>query len=198
MKIIEKIHLKFFIKSGFPYARYLKEKGALRRQGTDCFIAKNAGLPDGYLTSIGDNVWITDGCQLLCHDASVIMLNIRDASHLDRVAPITIGDHVFLGNRTTVLPGITIGSHAIVGAGSVVTRDIPNGEVWAGNPARHICSTESYRQKLHAATQKLPWYPLLAKSGRHVFDPHLETKLRKARMAHFFSSAPNTPRNDES
>ncbi|VVS91328.1 acyltransferase [Desulfoluna spongiiphila] len=193
MNLIEKIRLKFFIPSGFPYARYLKDKGFLRRQGTGCFIAKNAGMPDGYLTAIGDNVWITDGCQLLCHDASVIMLNIRDASHLDRVAPITIGDHVFLGNRTTILPGITLGSHVIVGAGSVVTRDIPDGEVWAGNPARHICTTQSYRDRLDEATGDLPWYPLLEGAGRHVFDPHLETKLRKARIAHFFSEEETSP-----
>ena len=193
MNLIEKIRLKFFIPSGFPYARYLKGKGFLRHQGAGCFIAKNAGLPDGYLTAIGDNVWITDGCQLLCHDASVIMLNIRDASHLDRVAPITIGNHVFLGNRTTILPGITVGSHVIVGAGSVVTRDIPEGEVWAGNPARHICTTQSYRDRLDGATRTLPWYPLLASTGRHIFDPHLETKLRKARIAHFFSEEETNP-----
>lgn len=186
MKIIEKIRLKFFIKSGFPYARYLKKRGTLRRQGEGCFIAKNAGLPDGYLTAIGKNVWITDGCRLLCHDASVIMLNIRDASHLDRVAPISLGDHVFLGNRTTILPGVTVGSHVIVGAGSVVTRDIPDGEVWAGNPARRICTTQSYRERLRAATRDLPWAPLLSETGGHVFDPGLEQRLRQARLAHFF------------
>ncbi|WP_300673935.1 acyltransferase [Desulfoluna sp.] len=191
MNITERIYVRFFIKSGFPYARHLKKKGALRHQGVGCFIAKNCGLPDGYLTSIGDNVWLTDGCQLLCHDASVIMLNIRNASHLDRVAPITLGDHVFLGNRTTLLPGITVGSHVIIGAGSVVTHDIPDGEVWAGNPARHICTTQSYRDKLDTATRALPWYPLLAKTGRHVFDPHLEIKLRKMRIAHFFPDEKN-------
>lgn len=185
--LIDKIRLRFFIPSGFPYARYLKEKGTLRRQGSGCFIAKNAGLPDGYLTAIGDNVWITDGCQLLCHDASVIMLNARDASHLDRVAPITIGDHVFLGNRTTVLPGITVGSDVIVGAGSVITRDIPDGEVWAGNPARRICTTQSYRDRIHAATESLPWSSLLAGEGPHIYDPHREAALRKARVAHFFT-----------
>jgi len=193
MNFIEKIQLKFFTPSGFPYARHLKKRGTLRSQGEGCFIAKNAGLPDGYLTIIGDNVWITDGCQLLCHDASVIMLNRRDASHLDRVAPITIGDHVFLGNRTTILPGITVGSLVIVGAGSVVTRDIPDGEVWAGNPARRICATQSYRNKLHTATQALPWYPILAETGGHVFDPHLETTLRKARVHHFFPGEETTP-----
>ena len=191
MGIIKRIHLKFFIPSGFPYARYLKKNQTLRQQGEGCFIAKNAGLPDGYLTAIGHNVWITDGCQLLCHDASVIMLNLRDATHLDRVAPITLGDHVFLGNRTTILPGITVGSNAIVGAGSVVTRDIPEGEVWAGNPARRICTTESYRERVASDTQGLPWAPLLARGACHVFDPLLEAKLRSARTAHFFPHSPD-------
>ena len=187
MNIKEKIYLKFFIQSGFPYARYLKEKGLLRRQGDGCFISKAAGLPDGYLTSIGDNVWITDGCHLLCHDASVIMLNIRDATHLDRVAPITLGDHVFLGNGTIILPGITLGSHVIIGAGSVVTQNVPDGEVWAGNPARHICTTQNYRQRVTQASQTLPWASLLTRPEGHVFDPNLEIKLREARVSHFFS-----------
>lgn len=186
MNIREKIYLKFFIQSGFPYAQYLKEKGVLRHQGKTCFISKNAGLPDGYLTSIGDNVWITDGCHLLCHDASVIMLNIRDATHLDRVAPITLRDHVFLGNGTIILPGITVGSHVIIGAGSVVTRNIPDGEVWAGNPAHHICTTESYKKRLEISSHDFPWTSLLTKPQGHVFDPELEIKLREARIAHFF------------
>ena len=51
-------------------------------------------------------------------------------------APVTIGRHCFLGARVTVLKGVEIGDDAVVGAGSVVTRDVPAGEVWSGNPAR--------------------------------------------------------------
>jgi maltose O-acetyltransferase len=56
----------------------------------------------------------------------------------ERVAPITVGDNVWIGGSAVVLPGVTIGADSIVGAGSVVTKDVPSGVVVAGNPARVI------------------------------------------------------------
>ena len=50
-------------------------------------------------------------------------------------APVTIGKRVFVGGHCIILKGVTIGDGAVVGAGSVVTKDIPAGEIWAGNPA---------------------------------------------------------------
>jgi acetyltransferase-like isoleucine patch superfamily enzyme len=50
--------------------------------------------------------------------------------------PVVIGDHVWIGSKAVILPGVRIGSHAVVGAGSIVTKDIPPRCVAAGNPAR--------------------------------------------------------------
>lgn len=58
-------------------------------------------------------------------------------------APVSIGKHCFIGARSTLLKGISIGNGAVIGAGAVVTRDVPCGEMWAGNPAYKI-STEQY------------------------------------------------------
>ena len=55
-----------------------------------------------------------------------------------RTAPISIGQGAWVGGRVLILKGVVIGSEAIVGAGSVVTRSVPPGEVWAGNPARPL------------------------------------------------------------
>ena len=52
--------------------------------------------------------------------------------------PVKIGDNVWIGGDATILPGVTIGDNAVIGAGSVVTRDVPPGCVYAGNPARLI------------------------------------------------------------
>lgn len=53
-------------------------------------------------------------------------------------APVVIMDHAFIGAHCIILKGVTIGKNAIVGAGSVVTKSIPDNEIWAGNPAKFI------------------------------------------------------------
>lgn len=55
-----------------------------------------------------------------------------------RKKPVRIGDDVFIGAECLILKGVTIGNKAIIGAGSVVTCDIPEGEIWAGHPARFV------------------------------------------------------------
>ena len=58
-----------------------------------------------------------------------------------------MGDNVFIGAGTIVLPSVTIGDHVIIGAGSVVASDIPSDSVAAGVPAKVICSLEEYYQR---------------------------------------------------
>jgi len=62
--------------------------------------------------------------------------DLRDRSRQPASQPVTIGDHVWIGTRALILPGIAIGDGAVIGAGSVVTRDVPPNGVVAGNPAR--------------------------------------------------------------
>ena len=194
MSMLEKVYLRLFVSSGFAYAAYLKKKAVLHAQGDNCFISKAANIPDPYLLKLGNNVWITSGCQLLCHDASVIMINIMRRGHRDRVGPIVIGDNAFLGNNVIVLPGTTIGSSTIIGAGSVVTRDIPDNAVFAGNPARHICDFEDYVNRIEKDTQTYPWLEMLKQQDRHVYDPQLEQQLRAERVKHFFNDVSGTGR----
>ena len=81
---------------------------------------------------IGDRVSITAGCFVLSHSAVERRLNPDRAARTRTV----IEDDVFIGVNSVVMPGVTIGASAIVGAGAVVTRNVPAGAVVAGNPAR--------------------------------------------------------------
>jgi maltose O-acetyltransferase len=92
-----------------------------------------------WLVEIGDDVTFAPDVHVIVHDASAK----RCVGHT-RLAPVRVGSRVFVGARTTILPGVAIGDDVLIGAGSVVSRDIPPGTVAAGNPARALGSLESY------------------------------------------------------
>lgn len=96
-----------------------------------------------FLISIGDNCTICPNVRLIAHDASS-----KKFLGYTKLGTINIKDNCFLGDSTIVLLGVTIGPNAIIGAGSVVTRDIPPNTVAAGNPARVLCSLEDYLSKI--------------------------------------------------
>lgn len=99
-----------------------------------------------WLITIGDNVHIVSGCNFINHDGGVLILRDRHPS-LELTRPITIGSNVYIGINCTILPGVNIGDNVIVGAGSVVTKDIPSNSVAAGIPARIIKPLDDYLAK---------------------------------------------------
>lgn len=101
-----------------------------------------------WLITIGNDVTLAPNVHILAHDASMW----HDTGYT-RIAPVSIGNNVFIGAGSIVLPGITIGNNVVIGAGSVVTRSVPDDCVVAGNPARRICSYDEYISK-HKAYQK--------------------------------------------
>ncbi len=90
---------------------------------------------------IGENCVLT-GCTLLAHDAST-----RRYTGETYFAPIRIGNNCFIGMHAIILPGVTIGDNSIVGAGSVVTHDVPSNSVVAGNPAKVIKTVDEIVEK---------------------------------------------------
>lgn len=93
---------------------------------------------------IGDNFISAPGSIILAHDAS-LLIQYREY----RVQKTIIGNDVFLGANAVILPGVNIGDGAIVGAGSVVTKDVEKNTVVAGNPAKQISTVEAYREKCY-------------------------------------------------
>ena len=68
-------------------------------------------------------------------------------SSFDVFGKVVIGDYVYIGSNALIMPGVTIGSHVLIAAGSVVTKSAPDNVVVGGNPARIICSIEEYYEK---------------------------------------------------
>ena len=86
-----------------------------------------------YNVYIGNNVTITAGTKILTH-----YLDPSLKGRIFRMGEVHIEDEVFIGINVVICNSVTIGKGAIVGAGSIVTKDIPPYQVWAGNPARYI------------------------------------------------------------
>jgi maltose O-acetyltransferase len=92
-----------------------------------------------FLISIGDNTTIAPGVRLVAHDASM-----KNALGYTRFGKIDIKENCFLGYSATILCNVTVGPNSIVGAGSIVTKDVPPFSVVAGSPAKFVCSLEDY------------------------------------------------------
>jgi len=113
--------------------------------GKNVTIAKNAVIDSGYpyLIRIGNNCSIAEHVRLIAHDAATFKFTAGYA----RIGKIEIRDNCFIGDRTTILPGVTIGPNVLVAAGSVVTRDIPPNSCVAGVPARVYGRFEDYIER---------------------------------------------------
>jgi len=106
-----------------------------------------------WLITIGDNVTMAPNVHILAHDASTCY-EIGYA----KIGRVNIGNNVFIGASTIVLPNVTIGDNVIIGAGAVVTKDLPSNGVYAGNPAKKIMCYSEYIEKQANSLRNSPVY----------------------------------------
>jgi acetyltransferase-like isoleucine patch superfamily enzyme len=106
-----------------------------------------------WLITIGDNVHITADCVFVTHDGGTLILR-KEVPDLEWTAPIRIGSDVYIGIRSIILPGVTIGNRCIIGAGSIVSRSIPDNSVAVGVPARVIKTVDEYLEQMKKKSLK--------------------------------------------
>lgn len=143
--------------------RYMRLVTAIMRgagieiKGQPLWIAPSVYLDNkeqGAIT-LGHRCVLSENVMLLTHDYSLDRYSEQmgiapPEMQYGAKSSIRIGDYAFIGIRAIVMPGITIGTGAIVGAGSVVTKSVPDGVVVAGNPAREISTTAEAWEKNHS------------------------------------------------
>ncbi len=96
-----------------------------------------------YLIEIGDNVTITRGVCFINHDGGVAVFR-KQYSGLNVFGKIIVGNNVFIGVNSIIMPGVTIGNNVVIGAGSIVNKDVANNSVVAGVPAKFIKELSQY------------------------------------------------------
>jgi len=104
--------------------------------GKNCFINYNCTMLDNARITMGDNCLLAPNVSIYTA-GHTLYPDLRNMGYEYGIA-VTIGDNVWIGGNTVICPGVHIGSNCVIGAGSVVTKDIPDWSLAAGNPCRVI------------------------------------------------------------
>lgn len=100
-----------------------------------------------YLISLGEHVTITSGVKFVNHDGGVWVLRDKYPK-IDYLDKITIGNNVFIGLNSIIMPGAVVGDNTVIGAGSIVTGVVESNSVYAGVPARKLRTLEEYESTI--------------------------------------------------
>jgi maltose O-acetyltransferase len=158
---------------GYPSRRWLISHGL--RVGEGVYIDDFAAFDHGFLwlITIGDEAVLSAGVRIVAHDGST-----KHWTGYIGVGRVDIGRRVYIGAHSVVLPGVTIGDNAIIGAGSVVRRDVPEGAIVAGNPAVEIGTLEDFTVKHLKRIAERPCYPREGFSAYAYVSPENMSRMR--------------------
>ena len=133
------------------------------------YLGKNVELftthfsTEPYLISIHDNVVVAAGVKFITHDYSIANLarySHKEFGYYDKVGSIELFDNCFIGAYSILMPNTSVGKNSVIAAGSIVTKHVPDDEVWGGEPARFIMTTGQYVEKVANSSSLYPWMPL--------------------------------------
>lgn len=130
--------------------RYLLSNGVRVGRGSELFNQLENYGSEPWLIEIGENVTITRGVYFICHDASsrLFRKSLENSSKYgNRFGKIQIFDNCFIGINSIIMPDVKIGPNSIVGAGSLVLKDVQPNTVVAGVPAKKIATLDEYQEK---------------------------------------------------
>ena len=138
--------------------KYLIKQGARIGKGTRLNCSTKAFGSEPYLITCGENCLFATDVHLITHDGGVKVLNALGefGQRMDKIAPIVIGNNVYIGAGAYILPGVTIGDNVIIGAGAIVTKHVESGSVMIGVPARKYCTIDDYYERCKDDVEPTP------------------------------------------
>ena len=127
--------------------KFAQSEGA--QIGTDVRIMSGVSLgSEPYLIELRDHITISNNVEFITHDGGTwAFRDLPEYKDVIKYGRIRVGSHTFIGANAIIMPGVAIGERCVIGAGSVVTKDIPDGCVACGVPARVIKTTMEYAEQ---------------------------------------------------
>jgi acetyltransferase-like isoleucine patch superfamily enzyme len=141
------------------------------RIGKSCRIYATEFSTEPYLIEIGDNVAIAGGVKFMTHNGLASMIRHKHPG-IQVFGRIRIGSRSFIGHDAILLPGTEIGQDCIIGAGAVVSGNIPDDSLVIGNPAKIIGKSADVLAKLETSPNRLDLYDVSAKERRKRLEEH--------------------------
>ncbi len=184
--IYQKLRFKWLLRTSKGYEQWLREQGVIIGKNLRLFNHKSISFDttSPSLIEIGDNVAITADVTILTHDYATAVFVEKYHDYLPGRSKVILGNNIYVGQRTMILRGVTIGDNCIIGACSLVTKDIPANSVAAGIPARVICTIDEYyaKRKAKATNEALAY-------AKHIIETKGEARVEDFReeFAQFWS-----------
>ena len=132
-----------FIKTPYSYAKHVGVK-----MGKGCYISTRNFPTEASFIELGDNVRIAKGTSFYTHGGIWSLRKIYNDKKLDYFGKIKVGDNTYIGEDCKIMPGVTIGRECIIGAGTVLSKSVPDGCMVAGNPCKFIGYTDDYYKRI--------------------------------------------------
>ena len=174
-RLVSRLIRPYYLSNSQRYVSHLRKCGVII--GSNCVFhpkSTKIDLTRPSLISIGSNCYMNDNFTLLTHDwvSHVFIYSGRD--FINSSGKVTIGDNVSFGINVTILKGVQIGDNVFIGAGSIVTKDIPSNCVAVGVPCKPIMSLDEYYAKRKEASYVEAKEYALSIKERYGRNPRVE------------------------
>lgn len=160
IRILKKIvfHVKFRRANSFQKAEMMRPYFYHLGKNVRLYTSHFGGNPEHI--SIEDNVLVAADVKFITHDMSVFNIaryaGVPESS-VDGIGSIILGDNCFIGAYSLLMPNCSVGRNSVIAAGSIVTKHVPDNEVWGGVPASFIMTCDDYAKKIIERSSHYPW-----------------------------------------